>query len=194
MNRIVLAPVLILTLASTAFAEGTEPAPLRQEPGGYAAVAAVVGEDRFEFGGIAGELGKRIGQTTLFGRVMAQAGNTNLANDPGRGTYTQARAGVEARNCMYAGKVCGSIGLDVGVHRSRYEHVDLGANAAKARGAAAGENPLEERFDSVIAVPRFTLDGGGRIRVRGVVELPQHMRDGDSVSGFGLSLAVGVAF
>jgi hypothetical protein len=189
MNRIVL---LGLTLtASVAHAEGRDPV---GEPNGYAAVGGITGEDHFEFHGIAGEVGRRLGPTRLFGRVMATAGNTSLPNTAGRGTYAEGRAGVEGRTCSSSGVLCGSLGLDLGIHRSRYKHVDLSNPTGFEKAGASVEDPLEERFDTVVAVPRLTIDGGARVRVRGVFELPQHLHEDGSVTGFAVSLSIGVGF
>ena len=193
MNRIVL--VMLTVSASVAHAEGEPTDEPTGDPGRYAAVGGITGEDRFEYGGIAGELGVRIPGTVLFGRVMAQAGNTGLAKLAGRGTYMEGRGGVEARTCIANGMMCGSLGLDVGIHRSHFEHADQSGSPGfqKPQGPDV-EVSSDERFDSVVWAPRLTLDGGARVRVRGVLELPNHVRSGGSVTGYAVSLGLGVAF
>jgi hypothetical protein len=189
MNRIVLLGLTIT--ASVAHAEGRDPV---GEPNGYAAVGGITGEDHFEFHGIAGEAGRRLGHTRLFGRVMAQAGNTALPDTAGRGTYVEGRGGVEGRTCNPSGVICGSLGLDLGIHRSRYKHVDLSNPTGFSKAGQVVEDPLEERFDTLVAVPRLTIDGGARVRVRGVLELPQHFHEGGSTTGVAVSLSIGVGF
>ncbi|MEO8706007.1 MAG: hypothetical protein ABI867_38615 [Kofleriaceae bacterium] len=194
--------LLALTLSSSvAYAEAdeTEVQPLRGEPNAYVAAGGLVGQDHFDFVGFGLEAGHRINRTMFFGRVIAQTGNLDLANDPGRGTFQEARVGAEIRDCRHDGMFCASLGLDVGAHRSRYEQVDRGGLdggvSAKAAAADSTTDPLDERYHSFVAVPRLTVDAGSRIRVRGVLELPQHISNDDgSKSGVALSLALGVGF
>jgi hypothetical protein len=163
------------------------------QPKAYAAVGGTVGENRYDFHGIAGELGMRLGRTPLFGRVMAGAGNTKLTGDPGRGTYVEGRVGAEGRLCRYDGVVCGSLGLDVGAHHGSYQHVDL-QNQLKPIGNGTSTPSLQEDFDATVLAPRLTIDGGARVRVRGVIEMPSYITDHGSVTGIAASLSLGVGW
>ncbi len=191
MNHIAL---LVITLAaSTAHADEVDDLEGRDQiraPDTYVAAGAITGHDKFDFGGFGLELGRRLdSRLPLFGRVMGEAGTSSLSTEPGRGTFVEGRVGIEARQCTHHGMLCGSIGLDVGVHRGRFTHVDLGMSKR-----TVDEPSLDEHFDSLIAVPRLTVDGSGRVRVRGTFELPNHLRDQDGVSGYAISLALGVGF
>jgi hypothetical protein len=198
MNRIVLVALTLTT--SVAAAEGEYPttAQGRGEPNSYVAVGGILGEDRFEYNGIAGEVGMRIGRTPLFGRVMAHAGNASLSELAGRGTYAEGRGGVEVRACRNGRMWCGSLGLDLGIHRGKFERLDR-TNRGSPKPADSLEEEdrfdmIEERFDTTVVAPRLTLDGGGRVRVRGVLELPHHIREGESVTGVAISLSLGVSY
>jgi hypothetical protein len=125
-------------------------------------------------------------RTPLFLRAMANGGVASMPTNPGRGTYAEARAGAELRTCNVTGVLCGSLGLDLGFHRTDYQHVDL-SRMQKREG-------LNETFESTIVVPRFTIDGGNRVRVRGVLELPNHYSEGERTRGLAVSFALGMGF
>jgi hypothetical protein len=188
MSRFVLVAVMLAPVLARA--EGDDP---RGQPNGYAAVGGTVGEDHYDSHGIVGEGGMRLGQTPWFGRVLAATGNTKLTNEPGRGTYVEGRIGLEGRRCHYNGVVCGSLGLDVGAHSGTFEHVDL-SNATRLRAANSSTPSLEEDFNATVLAPRLTIDGGSRVRVRGVFEVPSYITDHGSTTGIAASLALGVSW
>ncbi|MBA2541809.1 MAG: hypothetical protein H0V17_19350 [Deltaproteobacteria bacterium] len=181
---------LMLVSARTAAAENDvqpEGRELHHEPDRYIAAGGIRGKHAYEFNGVLLEGGVRIQRTPLFVRAMANTGNASLPDDPGRGTYVEARAGAELRTCTRTGMLCGSLGMDVGFHRTNYQHVDL----SQKRGAT---DPLDETFESGVLVPRFTVDGGNRVRVRGVLELPNHYSDRGRTRGAALSISLGLGF
>jgi hypothetical protein len=162
---------------------------VNKSPDGYVAAGVVTGKDKYELHGGALEGGHRIAKLPLFGRVMGVAGTTSLRS--GRGTYTEARGGVEARTCSRTGRLCGSVGLDLGIHRASFTPYVQDTAFQKPATTAVDPN----QFDSFITVPRLTLDGGNRVRVRGVLEFPRHDRDNEpTVTGVSVSLALGVAY
>jgi hypothetical protein len=140
-------------------------------PSGYVSAGAAAGGGYFDSKGFVIDAGKRIGRSSWFMRGLFQGGNSSLTTEPGRGTYMEARAGLEVRSCRHGGMVCGSAGLDAGVHRGEFNHVLF----------TGGRHEYIERFDSVVVAPRITLDAGGRIRFRVALELPMHMRDSESI-------------
>jgi hypothetical protein len=141
------------------------------QPNGYISAGAGAGGGYFDSKGFVLDAGKRIGRSSWFMRGAFLGGNSSLSFEPGRGTYMEARAGVEARACGRGGMVCGSAGLDAGIHREEFDHVVF----------TGGRHEYVERFDSVVLAPRVTLDAGGRMRFRVSVELPMHMRDSGSL-------------
>jgi len=195
--------VLALSLvSSTALAENDVNPPGREidaEPNFYISSGGISGTDHFKFGGVVIEVGRRVGRlrdTPLFIRGMAHGGNTRVEGNPGRGTYLEARGGVEGRNCTRTGLLCASVGLDVGIHRGQYDHVELDDNGrpiAKPAGEDMANTNLET-FNSTVIAPRLTLDGGNRVRIRGVVERPYHISKAGNVGGLTGSLMLGLAF
>lgn len=176
--------------------EGRE---VRRDPDGYVAsggVTGTFGDNEFNQHGLIVEGGLRLGRTPLFARAMGQFGNLRRDDNPGRGTYLQGRVGGEARTCLNNGMVCFAFGIDVGLHRGRYEWVDVGVGGVLAKPAdqPSFELPYAE-LDAVLVAPRLTVDGGGRVRVRGVLERPSLTVDGGKrIDGFAASLTLGLAF
>lgn len=196
---------LALVLSSSvAFAEDDLSPPGREidrEPNVYISSGGISGTDHFKFGGVVIEAGRRIGRladTPLFLRGMAHGGNTRVSDNPGRGTYLEARAGLEGRQCSRTGMVCGSVGVDVGLHRGRYEHVELDDNGRPISKPVVapppGSNANFETFDSTVISPRLTLDAGNRVRVRVVAERPYHITKDGGVGGVAGSLMLGIGF
>ena len=144
------------------------------QPDGYASGGGVIGTSQgYVLNGLVFDAGSRLGSSPLFGRAMGQVGTIHRSDEPGRGTFAEGRVGAEARGCTYGGMACGSAGLDVGIRRADFTHVTF----------APGERfETPESLDALVAVPRITLDAGGRIRFRVSVELPVAMRNGDSAS------------
>ncbi|MBX3156245.1 MAG: hypothetical protein KF773_09625 [Deltaproteobacteria bacterium] len=142
------------------------------QPHGYASAGAAAGGGYFDAKGFVLDGGKRIGRSAWFARALFQGGNSSLETEPGRGTYWEARGGLEVRGCAHGGMVCGSAGVDAGIHREEFTHVVL----------LGGRHEYVERFDSTVVAPRLTLDAGGRVRFRVAVELPFHMRGADSMA------------
>lgn len=174
--------------------EGRE---LRADPQGYIAAGGVTGSDEFDYHGLLVEGGHRLGGTPLFARVMGQAGNLRRDDNPGRGTFVEGRVGGEARGCINRGMLCLSFGIDVGLHRGRYEWVDVGSGGVNAKPADEPPAPgfRYSELDSVIVAPRLTADGGGRVRVRAVLERPSQTIGGNKrIDGFAGSIALGLAF
>jgi hypothetical protein len=180
-----LAPLACLVaMGSVAQAEG----PPYGHPNGYAAAGAITGTDQHDFNGAAVEVGHRIAASSLFARVMGHAGSNEGG---GRGTYKQGRAGVEARTCSPTGMVCGSFGVDVGLHRGVFTPFVPPTSSGVAR--AIIDSP-DDRRDATVVAPRLTIDGGGQVRVRGMIELPQHYHAGGRTSGVALSLTLGIGW
>jgi hypothetical protein len=175
MRRIALLAVMLF--ASVVHADERDPLDAHapgNEPGGYASGGGIItGTDGYISNGIVFDAGARLGTTPLFARAMGQAGSIHRSDEPGRGTFAEGRVGAEARSCTPGGMACGSLGLDVGVRRADFTHVTFAANERF-------ETP--ETLNALVAVPRITLDAGGRIRFRVSIELPVAMRDGDSAS------------
>lgn len=195
--------ILVLSLISSPAVAEDEVFPGREldrEPDTYVSSGAISGSDHFRYGGVVLEAGRRIGrlrETPLFVRAMGHAGNTHVDGNPGRGTYVEARTGIEGRNCTRGGMLCASVGLDVGIHRGRYQHIELDDNGRPV-SKPANEPPPEaakfDRFDSTVIAPRLTLDGGNRVRVRAVLERPYHLRADGGVGGVAGSLMLGLGF
>jgi len=166
-----------MLIASVARADDRDPLdahPPGNQPDGYASGGAVIDATQgFVSNGLVFDVGTRLGRSPWFGRAEGQAGAIHRSDEPGRGTFAEARVGVEARSCTYGGMACGSAGLDVGMYRADFTHVTFVINDRR-------ETP--ESLDALVAVPRLTLDAGGRIRFRLTVELPVYMRDGDSTT------------
>jgi hypothetical protein len=144
------------------------------EPDGYASGGGIIGTSQgYISNGIVFDAGSRLGSSLLFGRAMGQAGTLHRSDEPGRGNFVEGRVGAEVRSCTYGGMACGSAGVDVGIRRADFTHVSFAPGERR-------ETP--ENLDALVAVPRITLDAGGRIRFRVSVELPVSMRNGDSAS------------
>lgn len=192
----------VLLVSSTAFADDGVPGrELDRDPDGYISAGAITGTDHFDYGGVVLEGGRRVGhlrETPLFIRAMGHAGGTKTSDNPGHGTYVEGRVGIEGRNCTRSGMFCASVGLDVGLHRGRYERVEFdehGRPINKPVVEAPSEPSTFESFDSMVVAPRLTLDGGNRVRVRGVLERPYHIvSGGEGVGGVAASLMLGLAF
>ena len=185
-----IALITVVLGSSVAYADEVDPDgrdPIG-EPSGYVAAGVMTGKDRYELHGFVAEAGKRIERSMFFGRVQASAGTTGLRS--GRGTFHEERAGVEARKCNLTGIVCASLGLDLGMHRSSFKLYVDPATRAKPEMLPT----QQQRLDTTVLVPRFTIDGGQRVRVRGVIELPRHLNDEESLSGISISLSLGVGF
>ena len=199
--RVIGALALLVVSSATAAAENdvTAGREIDRAPDVYISSGAIAGTDHFKFGGVVIEAGRRIGrlrETPLFIRGMAHGGNTKVEGNPGRGTYLEARAGLEGRNCTRTGMLCASVGVDLGIHRGRYEHVDLDANGRPLNKPIADEMPTSEfeNFNSTVVAPRLTIDGGNRVRMRAVVERPYHISREGGVGGLSGSLMLGLAF
>jgi hypothetical protein len=172
--------------------EGRE---LRGDPNGYVASGASAGADEFRYQGFLAEGGYRLGRTPLFARVMGQVGNLKRLDNPGRGTFYQGRIGGEARTCVGAGMLCLSAGIDVGLHRGRFEWVDVREDLMTLKPNDAPPGSQYAELDSVIVAPRLTADGGGRVRIRAVLERPSHtLAGGKRIDGLAGSLTLGLAF
>jgi hypothetical protein len=175
MRRIALFAVMLS--ASVVAADERDPLDAHvpgNQPDGYASGGGTIGTSQgYVSSGLAFDAGSRLGSSLWFGRAMGQVGTIHRSDEPGRGTFAEGRVGAEARSCTYGGMACGSAGLDVGIRRADFTHVTF----------APGERfETSETLDALVAVPRVTLDAGGRIRFRVSVELPISMRDGGSES------------
>jgi len=147
------------------------------EPDGYIAGGLVWGNSQgFQDRGAIVDAGKRLGRdrTPWFARGIFEAGAVARADEPGHGSFLEARAGLEGRDCGGGGMLCGSVGLDLGVQLGEFTHAIVAQDGSRTS--------YSERLDAFVAVPRFTIDAGGRIRFRAVVELPMQMRTADGVS------------
>jgi hypothetical protein len=174
MTRPVLLALLATTLtASAAHADDliTDPLDLHApgtEPDGYVSAGIVVDANNgYISKGPVVEIGARLGQSAWFARGMFQGGSMVRSDEPGQGTFGQGSVGIEGRNCGRGGTLCGSAGVDVGFLRGDFDHVTFSNNERVA---------TNEQFNAYLAVPRVTLDAGGRIRFRAVLELPVQMR------------------
>jgi len=144
------------------------------EPDGY--IGSGLGWATSQGFGSAGailDIGQRMYDTRWFGHAGGRAGKLFRSDERGHGSFFEVRAGAERRTCSGGGMLCGSAGLDIGVHRGEFNHVKFASNGTRS--------DFSERLDAVLAVPRFTLDAGGRIRFRGVLELPLRMRTADTL-------------
>lgn len=195
MNRLALLAICSSTIAHAD--SDTIPSPGRDpigEPNGYVAGSATVGKDRFQYEAFTVEAGSRLQRWPLFGRLLGSAGNTRSDNFPGTGTFVEGRVGLEGRSCTHQGMICGSLGLDVGMHRGRFDRIPVDATVNKPEGTPA---PIDDgsEFDTVVMVPRLTIDGGARVRMRGVLELPSQVRaEHGSETGYAISIGIGVGF
>lgn len=144
---------------------------------GYLATGGGASLDRFLHLGVHVEGGHRIGESLLYARGQLSSGMSGDSDEARRGTFRQARAGLEARDCLDGGWLCGFTGLDLGYGRERL----MVPYADDAIAHVTG----------VSAVPRVGFDGGTSIRVRVSLELPVH--DSGTVGG-GASFGVGYAF
>jgi hypothetical protein len=177
MGRLALLAVLLTASVASADDYIADPLDVHAqggEPAAYAAAGLVLDQSQgfLSNGGVA-ELGQRLGRSPWFVHVLGQAGAIRRSDEPGTGTFFEVRAGLEARSCRSGGMVCGSAGLDLGFHRGDFTHVTF------ENGGQRVETP--ESLDGLEAVPRFTIDAGGRLRVRASLELPLRMRNADSV-------------
>ncbi len=205
LGAVALLVVSTTTAAADSDASDAPGRELNREPDVYISSGAITGSDHFRYGGVVIEAGRRVGrlrETPLFIRGMAHAGNTRTTDNPGRGSYVEARAGIEGRNCTRTGMLCASVGLDVGLHRGRYTRVEFDDNGRPLGTSTLGKPVAEqeqpgidfENFDSTVIAPRLTLDGGNRVRVRAVLERPYHITRDGGVGGIAGSLMLGVAF
>jgi hypothetical protein len=184
-----LALLASMFLASTARADGESMDPFnRHEPGHEPNSYIAAGLGRVQGGGLVAtgpvlEAGTRI--TGLwFARTMGQAGAITSANERTRGDFVEARVGAEARKCTSGAMVCSSVGVDLGVQRTNVTHVIV----------VGGERTeLRDGVRSLVASPRVTFDGGGRLRVRAVLELPAHTRSAEPTESSAVARAAGMA-
>jgi hypothetical protein len=181
MHRAVLIALTLSSLCGASVAradEITDPLDVHapgDEPNGYVSGGIVIdASDGYWSKGPVVEAGRRIGRGQWFGRAMLQAGAMDRSDEGGRGTFLEVRAGIETRSCGHGGMVCGSAGLDVGMVRSDFDHLLISSSSMRSF--------VNERLDGYSAVPRLTLDAGGRIRFRVVAELPFRMRTSDAMS------------
>jgi len=217
MSRAVpLALTLVASLASVAGADDDEvPSsdPLEvhapgDQPDGYIAGGLIWDDIQgFQSRGALIDAGQRLGRMPWFVRGTFEGGAVARSDEPGHGVFTELRGGLEARACQGGGMLCGSVGADVGVRRGYFNHVLYAPNGSRAE--------FTESLDSIVAVPRLTVDAGGRIRFRGVLELPLRMRTSDQTDdgaiargavmppgiadrqfglGYSLTLAIAVGF
>jgi hypothetical protein len=194
MNRSALLAMMVFSSVAHADDLEVEGREVVGHPNGYVAAGLIAGEDEFAYEGFALELGHRLGHSPVFARVMGQAGNTKRFDNPGHGTYVEGRAGAEARTCTRGGMLCGSFGIDLGLHRGRYERVLVDGSRTAKPSEPPPRYPFEE-LDSVVIAPRLTVDGGGRVRMRAVLERPSQSIGGNRrIDGFAGSLSLGVAF
>ena len=147
---------------------------------GYLATGGGASIDRFLHLGVHLEAGHRLGDTLLFARGQVSSGMSGDSTEARHGTFRQARAGLEARDCLDDGWLCGFTGLDFGYGRERL----------MVPYAATGDDGVTS-VTGVAAVPRLGFDGGSTVRVRVSLELPIH--DAGVVGG-GASLGFGYSF
>jgi small basic protein len=141
----------------------------------YISTSVIAGADRDLYGGLAAEAGARI-DTYVFVRGMVHAGSVITLNDV-EADYVQGRVGVELRNCVARGLACGSIGVDLGLHQRE-----------------TTEGFMTERRENLVVAPRVGFDVGGALRLRGSIELVQHVGERSSATGAAATLGVGFAF
>ncbi len=202
-RSILLAAVLFSPAIAGAhpISEEAEPAPapqiadreLDRAADTYFAGGAITGQDQLRFTGFFLESGHRM-HGMLFGRVMGVAGATRADDRPGRGTYKEARVGAELRTCTPNGIYCGSFGLDLGMHRGAFT---ASADPQYVDTKPGIESPTTDRdllLDGMMLAPRVTFDGGNRIRVRAVFELPTQVGERGTTTGVAVSLALGLGF
>ena len=146
------------------------------QPDGYIA-GGLIWDDLqgFQSRGALIDAGQRLGRLPWFVRGTFEAGAVARSDEAGTGVFTELRGGVEDRWCRGGGMLCGSAGLDVGVRRGYFDHAIYAVNGSRTE--------FHESLNSIVAAPRLTIDAGGRIRFRGVLELPVRMRTSDDVPG-----------
>jgi len=211
MNRVVLLALMFAPSVAAADDPPSDPLDVHapgDEPDGYIASGAVWGESQgYAANGVTFEIGKRIYRSSWFARGIIEAGAVDRSDEAGRGSFAELAAGMERRGCTGGGMLCVSGGLDLGIHGGEFHHVIYTPDGRPHESS--------ERLDALVAVPRLTVDAGGRIRFRGVLELPVNIRADSSqmtmiaargdasptvesghqfVSGFALSLAIAVGF
>lgn len=187
MRRLALLALFVPSIAAADNDVEPQDRELHRAPDHYIASGLTFGSHAYEFEGVLLEGGMRLSRTPLFLRAMGNGGRVERSDAPGFGSYVEARAGAELRTCSQTGMLCGSVGIDLGLHRSQYRREDLGLDRKP-------NDPLDETFASAMVVPRLTIDGGNRVRVRGLVELQDHYRETERVKGVAMSLSLGLGF
>lgn len=186
-RAVLLAVTLAASLGSVARADDDVPSsdPLElhapgDQPDGYIAGGLIWDDIQgFQSRGAIIDAGQRLGRLPWFVRGTFEAGAVARSDEPGHGVFTELRGGLEARSCQSGGMLCGSAGADVGVRRGYFDHVLYAQNGSRSE--------FTESLDSIVAVPRLTIDAGGRIRFRGVLELPIRMRTSGDAADAGTS-------
>ncbi len=145
----------------------------------YLSTGAGASRDAFVHLGVHVEGGHRIGETILFARGQVSSGMSGNNEETQRGTFRQARAGLEARDCFTGEWLCGFTGVDVGYGRER-----LMVPYADATNGVT-------HVTGISAVPRVGFDGGSGVRVRVSLEVPVYKA---SVVGGGASMGFGYSF
>jgi len=151
---------------------------------GYLAAGAGGGVDTISRMGLHVEGGVQLGHPRLVAR-----GQIGVGIDPSRlidtDTYTQVRAGLEARHCERGTTIaCLLVGADVAYTRD----VD------RSYGFRPNETTVQYRPS---AVPRIGAEVGDRIRVRALIEIPVYREptmDGPLTVGLAATLAAGYGF
>jgi len=173
--------------AATASAESYDATQPVAASNGYFGAGATIGAARGIKGGMFIDGAKRLGETPLFVRGQMTGGKSGS-----EGSYTQFRAGIEARGCVAQQFVCAFGGVDAGYQRDHMVE----------RLIFTGENETIDAND-LVAVPRAGLEVGRKIRLRSIIEAPLYNRLGapsemttsnDRGAGLMLSLAVAGTF
>ncbi|HEU0037291.1 MAG TPA: hypothetical protein VFQ53_42060 [Kofleriaceae bacterium] len=181
---------LLTALATTASAdpdpsnnEIAKTAELRTDA--YVGGGGMLSQDEAVLAGAYGEGGIRIAGSPVFAHVLVQGGTAvHLFADNG-GSFYDLRGGAEARGCIVRGSICGSAGLDLGVHRGTY--VTIGEALFETEG-----QEMSEHFASTLVVPRLAVDYGEAIRFRGMIEAPYYVdTSGQHESHIGASFSMG---
>lgn len=190
MNRMLVSFVALMTMTATAAAESydvTQPAAANET---YVIGAGSIGGQRAIQLALQLEGGKSIGHSRTFMRGQLTSGTSGDS-----GSYTQARIGVERRNCAVREWFCAFGGVDAG-----YQH-DMVSDTPWTFGLGSG--PVE-RFvvdaHDLVVVPRAGVEMGRHIKTRLAVELPfyrrldSHMDSDTSDGGMGLTVSLGAGY
>jgi hypothetical protein len=193
MRNVLLSATLLLTLATVAHADVTEPTteltttavgPVTAAPHGYVESGVMAGgnNDLLTIGATI-DAGFHLDHTPFWIHARVAGGAGDKLFGVGTGSLFQVRAGVESRSCAFDGVVCAMAGVDLGLQHTTWTGHD------ESWFSDSTPPDMTTTIDRFVAVPRVGLDIGGRVRFRPSLEADI---DGQGVSGANLDLALAV--